>query len=333
MAQEHYRIHGSLGSPYTMKMRAILRYRRLPHIWIRGGNQDLAGRTPLKVAVIPVIQFLDGSYHNDSTPMIDELERLHPGERSIVPEDAGDAFLAFLLEDFADEWVTKYMFHYRWFRARDQDQMGHWLGFDRFQGGGLANIRGFAREFGDRQIGRLALVGCTEANQPLIEETCRRTLAALEAHVVNGWCFFGDRPSRAEFALYGQLSQLIVDPTPNELLRSTAPYTARWIMHVDDLGGIEGEWSVKAVSKGVEALLMLAGEVYLPFLVANAEAFERGAETMSFTVLGETYSQAVFRYQAKCLQVLRGAYAALNGAARERIDPILETSGCLQFLR
>src|SRR5690606_26870912 len=159
MPQDHYRIHGSLGSPYTMKMRAILRYRRLPHIWIRGGNQDLEGRTPLKVAVIPVIQYLDGSYHNDSTPMIDELEQLHPGERSIVPEDPGDAFLAFLLEDFADEWVTKYMFHYRWFRARDQDQMGHWLGFDRFQGGGLAHIDAFAREFGDRQIGRLALVG------------------------------------------------------------------------------------------------------------------------------------------------------------------------------
>ncbi|MCC7266284.1 MAG: glutathione S-transferase, partial [Caulobacteraceae bacterium] len=147
-----------------------------------------------------------------------------------------------------------------------------------------------------------------------------------------GWYFFGSRPSRAEFALYGQLSQLIVDPTPNDLLRATAPYTARWIMHVDDLGGIEGKWAVAPASKGVEALLRLAGEVYLPFLVANAEAFGRGAETLSFTALGETYSQGVFRYQVKCLQALRAAYAGLDGAARERVDPLLLETGCLPFL-
>jgi glutathione S-transferase len=261
------------------------------------------------------------------------LERLHPDARSIVPADPAQAFVAFLLEDFADEWATKYMFHYRWFRARDQDQMGQWLGFDRFQGGGLANIRTFARKFRDRQVDRMALVGCTEANQPLIEETCRRTLAILERHVVDNWFFFGSQPSRAEFALYGQLSQLIVDPTPNDLLRATAPFTARWTMQMDDLGGIDGEWDAAAAPRAVEDLLMLAGEVYLPFLAANAKALQDGQATLSFDALGLPYTQGVFRYQAKCLQALRSAYAALDGATQKALEPLLDRTGCLAFLR
>jgi glutathione S-transferase len=325
--QGTYRVLGALGSPYSLKMRAIMRYRRIPHVWIQTNSKHEEERAKVKPAVIPVIQYPDGSYHNDSTPMIYDLERLHP-ERSIIPEDAGDAFLAKLLEDMADEWGTKLMFHYRWFRARDQEQMSHWLAFDRFSGGGRSKIKAFATNFRDRQVGRMALVGCTEENQPLIEETGRLILGALESHVVDDWFFFGSRPSLAEFSWFGQFSQLIVDPTPNDLLRATAPFTVRWLMHVDDLSGIDGEWEARRNAPVVERLLELAGRIYFPFLLANEEAAKRGAETFRFEALGMPYEQGTFKYQMKCLWALREAYAALAPADRARIDPVLEKTGC-----
>ncbi len=331
---DHYRILGGLGSPYSMKMRAILRYRRLPYTWIQITPQHDAERANVKVPVIPVIQYPDGTYHNDSTPMLYDLEARHPGQRSIVPPDAGDAFLAYLLEDMADEWATKLMFHYRWFRERDQVRMSEWLAFDRAQGGGYAGVKRFADAFRDRQVGRMALVGCTPENAPIIEDTCRTLCAVFEDHVLDRFYFFGTRPSLAEFGWYGQLSQLIVDPTPNDLLREIAPFTVRWLMHLEDASGVEGDWRAadEPAAPAVQRLLAFAGEVYFPFLEANAQAVAAGAETFTVELLGRPYSQGAFKYQARCLQNLRQAFADLPADARARITPMLEAAGALRPL-
>src|SRR5690606_24280928 len=123
-------------------------------------------------------------------------------------------------------------------------------------------------------------VGCTPENAPLIDETLRMILSILEDHVLQQPYLFGSRPSQAEFAWYGQLSQLIVDPTPNDLLRETAPFTTRWIMQIDDASGVEGDWraSDAARPEAVERLLAFAGEVYFPFLLANARAVAKGED-------------------------------------------------------
>src|SRR3546814_17017666 len=118
-----------LGSPYSMKMRAVLRYRRLPHVWVQLNDRNAYEIANVKPGIIPVVRFPDGSMHNDSTPMLFELERLHPGQRSILPDDEAQAFLAFLLEDMADEWATKLMFQFRRFLERDQKQKFTLLSF------------------------------------------------------------------------------------------------------------------------------------------------------------------------------------------------------------
>lgn len=329
-----YTLYGALGSPYSMKMRAIFRYRRIPFIWRQLGPGDDDVFKKVKVPVIPILHYPDGTWKNDSTPLLFDLETRHP-ERSLIPDDAGLAFLAYLLEDFADEWGTKAMFHYRWYRERDRQQMSEWLLFDRLAGSGRTSILKAAKAFRDRQVGRMALVGCTPENAPIIEESANRLLSLFESHVTEARYLFGSQPSLADFAWLGQLSQLATDPTPQELMRKNFPFTYRWLANLDDASGVEGHWqSAEApVYDAVRGLLAHAGEVYFPFLLANAHALEQGNELFSVSLLGRSYTQGTFKYQVKCLAQLRAAYAALDNETQSQVDPILADTGCLEALR
>ena len=317
-----YALYGGLGSPYSMKMRALLRYRRIPHRWITHNRPEVMAPlfARVKAPVIPVLTFPDGMVMNDSTPLIYELERRH-ADRSVVPTDEAHSFLALLLEDFADEWGTKAMFHYRWDAERDQQQMSRWLAFDRLHGQGRPAIEAAAEVFRARQVGRMALVGCTLQNAPMIEASAQAVMGALDGLATEGDYLFGGRPSLADFAWFGQLSQLATDPTPYDLMRDEAPYLMRWLVNLDDASGVEGEWGEPA--QATSALLNLACELYLPFLAANAEAAAEGRAEFTVEALGHRYSQAPFRYQVKCLAELTAAYRRLSAGARARVDGTL----------
>ncbi len=110
-------ISGAIGSPYTRKMKALLLYRRIPYQFIEFNavkNRNLP-KTPLPL--LPGIYIPEGEdgyrASSDSTFQLRELEALYSG-RSVLPTDPALDFLAYLIEDFADEWLTKVMFYYRW---------------------------------------------------------------------------------------------------------------------------------------------------------------------------------------------------------------------------
>ncbi|MHA6332908.1 glutathione S-transferase N-terminal domain-containing protein [Qipengyuania sp. CAU 1752] len=312
-----YRLYGALASPYSMKMRSLLRYRWLPFIWHDGVSvQDALAK--VRAPVIPVLEFPDGHFANDSTPLVYELEELHQ-ERGVVPPDPAIAFLAHLIEDFADEWLTKAMFGWRWLAEVDQVQMSRWLAFDRTHGGGLAASQAAAKAFRERQVGRMGLVGCTRDNFPLIEASTHVVLQSLESHVTESFFLFGSRPSLAEFGLLGQLSQLATDPTPQSMMREHYPYTYRWLAHLEDLSGHTGEWANEPSAAALR-IAQVAGAVYASFLVGNQAALNAGEDMLRFEALGHTFSQPVFKYQAKCLADLRGRYMALSEDGRARVS-------------
>ena len=181
---------------YSMKMRAVFRYRRLPHIFeIRTGTVR-EETNQVRPQIVPMVRGPeDESWMVDSTPIVYELEDRHENGRSILPDNPGDRFLAELIEDFADEWLTKAMFHYRWYYATDRDFGAFWIATDQVTDADASTRRTFADQISERQVSRMPLVGCTDENKPVIERSYESVLDALESHVGFGRYLFGTRPS------------------------------------------------------------------------------------------------------------------------------------------
>ena len=325
-----YRLYGHIGSPYSMKVRASLRYRQIPHVFLGQKESWMQAFAKVRVPVMPVLEYPDGTFHNDSTPLLLDLEGRHGG-RSIVPNRESDAFLAFLLEDLADEWLSKAMYAYRWAYPEHTGWTGRLIAYDQDFGGGLEHLEAAGSAFERRQVGRNALVGCTPENLPTLMEIARKVLDAMETMVPQGGFLFGSRPSLADFAIFGQISQFIVDFAALEPCRKRAPYTMRWVQHMHDLSGHIGQWREdgQELPDAVSQLLALAGEAYLPFLLANEQAIADDAEEFSLRVGGRIYTQAPFKYQGKCLNELRSRFAQLSPEARRGVTPILAEHHCL----
>ena len=329
-----YRLYAHIGSPYSMKIRAVLRYRRIPHVVMARMEEWAEAFEKVRVPVMPVLEYPDGSFHNDSTPLILDLEERHAG-RSVIPQSEAQAFLAALIEDLADEWLSKAMYAYRWAFPEHTRWTGRLIAFDQHFGGGRAAVEKAGHDFETRQVGRNALVGCTEPNMPMLTKIAERVLDALEPNIPEQPFLFGSRPSNADFALFGQLCQFTLDLAAIGPCQARAPYTMRWCHHVHDLSGCEGEWRDEGAraSPAIAALLDVAGEAYLPFLVANAAALDSGADRVRVEADGLEYEGAPFKYQRRCLHQLRQQYASLSDTARHELDPLLSAHRCLEPLR
>src|ERR1700692_4530037 len=129
---DRYRIFGAEMSPYSVKVRSYFRYKAIPHQWVlRNAASHAEFEKYAKIPIIPLVVTPDGAGIQDSSPIIDAMEKLFP-ESSIHPDDPVARFVSALMEEFGDEWGNKWMFHYRW--ARDVDQIS--------SAGGLARMAG-----------------------------------------------------------------------------------------------------------------------------------------------------------------------------------------------
>jgi glutathione S-transferase len=335
-ATDRIALSGAPGSPYTRKMLAVLRYRRLPYRFLLGSHAGVQGLPQPKVPLLPTFYLPDESGAlqavTDSTPIIRRLEREHAG-RSIRPDDPALAFLDALIEDYADEWLTKAMFHYRWAYPADIARASAILPAWRGAQVPDAQLKAAGEVFAGRQIPRLRYVGSSPATASTIEKSYARFLDLFEAHLRTHPFLLGGRPAACDFACFGQLTQLAqFDPTPMALTLERAPRVFAWVSAAEDLSGLEpddADWiDPAAPPETLKALLAEIGRVYVPLLLANAKAVQAGANEVTTEIGGRPWTQQPFAYQAKCVKWLREEYAALPAGAKATVDTVLAGTGC-----
>jgi glutathione S-transferase len=327
-----YRIIGAEMSPYSVKVRSYFRYKAIPHQWVlRNAASQAEFEKHAKIPVIPLLVTPEGTGIQDSTPIIDRIEKLYP-EPSIHPDDAVARFISALIEEFGDEWGNKWMFHYRW--ARDVDQIS--------SAGRIARMRGpaadeekhaaFTAQVRARMVDRVWFVGSDAANAPRIEAGFLEMLALLDTHLSSRPYLFGGRPAFGDFGLWGQIYEMWTDPTAGALIGGGAPHVLDWVHRMlwPRAEGAFEPWAALEPTM-MPILTEQVGRSFMPWTTANEKAIADGRQEFSVTLGDHVWIQKPQKYHARSLGMLRAKYAAVTDKAA--LDPILEVAGCLAGLR
>jgi len=258
VSQSGYRLFGVEHSIFSAKVRAYLRF-KASQADLGSGFEDILATPNLINELLvkrsgspslPQLQTPEDGWVQDSSEIIDHLERSHP-QTSIIPRlDARpkQRLLCYLIELLADEWMIVPACWERWHYSRATVEPNHrafneqqWGAFLQPDGNGLARraagARFFDRVFGiDREDNLkgpyrgLVELGCTPETQDAWQSTQRKILQALEIHLEQHDYVLGGRPSLADYSLLGPIYvHFFRDPVAGFELRTSYPLVSEWV--------------------------------------------------------------------------------------------------------
>jgi glutathione S-transferase len=327
-----YRIIGAEMSPYSVKVRSYFRYKAIPHQWIlRNAASQTEYEKHARMPIIPLVVTPEGTGIQDSTPIIERIEKLYP-EPSIHPDDPVARFISALVEEFGDEWGNKWMFHYRW--ARDVDQISSAGRIARMRGADTSEEKhaAVAGQIRARMVDRVWFVGSNAVTAPQIEAGFLDMLGLLDNHLASRPYLFGGRPGFGDFGLWGQIYQMWTDPTAGAIIGGGAPHVLDWVHRMlwPRAEGAFEAWSTLEPTL-MPILTKQVGAQFMPWTCANEKALAEAKEEFSVTLGDKVWTQKPQKYHARSLGMLRAKYADI--ADKAALDPVLEAAGCLAGLR
>ena len=321
-----YRVYGMTQSYFTRKLTGYLDYKGIPWLLRRTGGMHPQAAAAGWPGGIPAAQTPDGQFMWDTTAMIEHLERRYP-EPAVLPSDPVQRFLCYLIEDVSDEWLYRPAVGTRW-HFEENTSHGGWdlareltvqvpVSCDQARELVGAHVRSSCPPLGVSQ----------ESIQAWVGEVLRPWLRALGAHLAQRRFLFGDRPSLADFAVFGgNVAHFVNDPVCRRWTEADGPaviaHTHRLLEPEDQ---VFGDWSEPgSVPATLIDLLADIGRLYLPWV---SRATVEGSAELVFE-RGPRVPIRATDFLIDARGILLARYAALRC---EALDEILDRSGILSY--
>lgn len=230
-------------SLYSGKTRSYLLHKHIPFVE-RGTNAwEFARTVPRRTqaTAVPVVITPEGEWLQDSSAIIDELERRFP-EVPVLPSTPILRFASYLFELWGDEFWLPLAMHARWSHAENLPLFLHDVGaglvpgFPRW----VRNLVG--RNHARLMRNHLPRLGITAESAPLIDRFAQIQLDGLNDHFKHHRFLFGDRPSLGDYGLIAPLyAHLGRDPWPKRELIAPRPHLKAWIERMFEPSSAIGE--------------------------------------------------------------------------------------------
>ncbi len=335
-------------SLYSGKARSYLRYKRIPFDEVLSSLKIYRNVIVPKTGVrfIPVVQTPDGTFLQDTSHIIDTLEKIFV-ERPVIPTGPRQQLASLLLELYGDEWLLIPAMHYRWNYDNFPfifDEFGRTLfpGLPRF----IQRILG--KRIGSRFSGLLPALGITNTSQRAIEDWYENDfLPTLNRHFDDHDFLLGSAPTIGDFGLMGPLyAHLYRDPYPGKLMRDIAPNVAAWVERMNAAENRAGELtSNDEVPHTLTPIFKRMFAEHWPVLSDTALRLEQWAKENDsssvprrigkhqFTINDVTETRAVLPYSVWKMQRALDCYNSMSGTDKQQADAFLESVGGFEALQ
>ena len=334
--QDCYRLWCDGNSPYSCKLRTYMNYKEIPYKRMRINLKTYYNIIPEKVgmSIMPVVITPNEEVLQDTTPIIEAFEKQFT-RNSCIPDDQRLAFIMWLLEDFGDEYLTRFSMHYRWGNDITRNTLSHRLGRSMSYGDVNMHATKVAPMILARQAGFDKPLGLGKAeNRESLDTQLIDLLSILDKHFCQYQFLLGDKPSLADFALYGHLyAHMLQDPFSAQIMEAKGSRTCNWIDTINELGDKRGyigqtefgDWINldETVPDTLKELLSFVAKTHIPFAIGTALATHEGRKEFNAMVYGVDTQFLTFQYRAWSFENVQNHFVQLNKEHKVFIDDLL----------